>query len=1045
MVPVVGDVVSLRRHTWLTEAVIAPPAPGDLTRVRLVCIDGADEGHTLEVLWELELGRATARQGKERDLAAAKSNVDPASDFFAALSVARWSGVSATRPKVWQAPFRAGIEIMAHQLTPLKRALSGPRANLFIADDVGLGKTIEAGLVISELMSRKRVDFVVVACPAAVVLQWHAEMSRRFGIRFEIMSRAFANERRRELGFTVNPWATAPAFIVSHALLRRPEYSDGLVARMTESMPRSVFVLDEAHAAAPASASRYAVDSHTTTAVRDIASRFEHRIFSSATPHNGHSNSFAALLEILDPARFTRGVPVESVAELEPIMVRRSKAELAALGVGGYPKREVIRIDVGEGETPAPEVALAELLAKYTEVARPKAGVGKLVFIMLQKRLLSSVRAFAKTLEVHARSIGAKGSLPDPTPRPVVDEDSDSGLGDSEEAEANADTTEARVSSAAIESLDEEARRLLAELSREAARLADEPDAKLLALIDWIRTHQCAGARDPREKKKRGRAKPASWSDRRVIIFTEYADTKTWLVERLSAAIEGTDGASERIVELSGGMDADSRARIQRNWNAAPDAGPARILIATDAAREGINLQGHCSDLFHFDVPWNPARMEQRNGRIDRALQRAPVVRCHWFFYPSRREDQVLAALVEKVGTIERELGPLALALGVRVETALDGGIDGETRKKLELARPTDEGSRRAVIDIERVTKGEALAVDLEENQRLLAKSQKAMDFDPSRLHAAVIAGLRRLGLPPLVATADPTIWKLPDLPHSWQDTVDWLRPPRERQESFWEWRKRAPDPVRFDRAADIDDSVVGLYLEHPFVKRVLSALAADTTSSIRGRRSIVAVDAADSHVLVAWARVAVFGKAATRLHDEVIAEAFSWIPELGTVPAPLRGPGAVKAIALAEERGFAPSNEEPTSEWLAHVEGASETVEGAVWRRMESVASKVVSNVREILERRGRSEANARRKMLVRQIDAIERALADRQQLDLFEVPDPRQQRQYAYDTRHMGARRTELVSEVESGPRAIEASYEVGATRLEPIGWVYLAPRRS
>ena len=104
------------------------------------------------------------------------------------------------------------------------------------------------------------------------------------------------------------------------------------------------------------------------------------------------------------------------------------------------------------------------------------------------------------------------------------------------------------------------------------------------------------------------------------------------------------------------------RKEIQRRFNADPATDPLRILLATDAAREGLNFQAHCADLFHFDLPWNPGRIEQRNGRIDRKLQPAPEVRCHYFVLPQRVEDRVLEVLVRKTETIKRELGSLSWA-----------------------------------------------------------------------------------------------------------------------------------------------------------------------------------------------------------------------------------------------------------------------------------------------------------------------------------------------------------------------------------------------
>ncbi len=128
-----------------------------------------------------------------------------------------------------------------------------------------------------------------------------------------------------------------------------------------------------------------------------------------------------------------------------------------------------------------------------------------------------------------------------------------------------------------------------------------------------------------------------------------------------------------------GGLGDDKRAEIQQAFNSPPDEHPVRILIATDAAREGVNLQGHCADLFHYDVPWNPARMEQRNGRIDRTLQSEPEVRCHYFFYADRKEDIVLDKLAKKVDTIQRELGSLGAVIMGRIESQLEKEGIGET------------------------------------------------------------------------------------------------------------------------------------------------------------------------------------------------------------------------------------------------------------------------------------------------------------------------------------------------------------------------------
>jgi len=169
--------------------------------------------------------------------------------------------------------------------------------------------------------------------------QWKDEMEARFGLTFQILDRNYIDQVRQQYGFAVNPWTTFPRFLVSHNLLIDEAYAGPFCAWLENFRAGTLLILDEAHHAAPSSGARYAIDSRITRAIRDIAPRFEHRLFLSATPHNGHSNSFSALLEILDSYRFTRGVPVLK-GQLDQVMVRRLKEDIRRLE-GGFPERIV--------------------------------------------------------------------------------------------------------------------------------------------------------------------------------------------------------------------------------------------------------------------------------------------------------------------------------------------------------------------------------------------------------------------------------------------------------------------------------------------------------------------------------------------------------------------------------------------------------------------------------------------------------------------------------------------------------------------------------
>jgi len=261
-----------------------------------------------------------------------------------------------------------GIRIDAYQIEPLRKALLLPRVNLFIADDVGLGKTIEAALIARELLLRKKVRDIVVACPPSVLPQWRDELEQRFGLVFEVLDKDYIIRIRRERGYGTNPFATHTRFLISHRLLIDEGYAGPMRDWLGDFRPGSLLILDEAHHAAPASGGRYAIDSKITRAIRDLAPRFEHRLFLSATPHNGHSNSFSALLEILDPQRFCRGVPVKGKKLLEDVMVRRLKEDLREGGFGVFPKRTVVQLDIDNLPADTPELRLSTLLDQYRQL-----------------------------------------------------------------------------------------------------------------------------------------------------------------------------------------------------------------------------------------------------------------------------------------------------------------------------------------------------------------------------------------------------------------------------------------------------------------------------------------------------------------------------------------------------------------------------------------------------------------------------------------------------------------------------------------------------
>jgi superfamily II DNA or RNA helicase len=587
--PEMGDLVHVRSRRWLVEEVVRPELPRQSPIVRLACADDDAQGQSLEVFWSYELDRQILEEEGWQDLAA--RGFDAPRQFAAFLHTLRWNCVTATDSNLFQAPFRAGIKIDAYQMEPLRKALRLPRVNLFIADDTGLGKTIEAGLIARELLLRKKAKTIVVATPPSVLEQWKAELEERFGLVFEVLDRAYLTRMRRERGFGVNPWRTHSRFLVSHNLLIDPAYTDPLREWLGPFLPGSLLILDEAHHAAPASGGRYGIETKFTRAVRDLAARFEHRLFLSATPHNGHSNSFSTLLELLDPYRFTRGVKVRGKRALEEVMVRRLKEDIRAVQ-GGFPIRNVQPVVIDRLPADAPELTLSRLLDQYrtareerfaSTTRRAQAAAGLLV-VGLQQRLLSSIEAFARSLKVHratverqwekgrpvaSKAASAAAELFTTTP----DADDERGEWTPEELEAEeAAQIEAVTIAAEGESLrDGNAEKLwhreqtlLEQMRAIAEKNRHQPDAKLRSLIDWIRKNLCP---DLPTFGKQGQGTAAKWNHRRVLIFTENREgTKRYLKTILEQAIEGTDRADERIQVIDGLTSSAGRKEIQRRF-----------------------------------------------------------------------------------------------------------------------------------------------------------------------------------------------------------------------------------------------------------------------------------------------------------------------------------------------------------------------------------------------------------------------------------------------------------------------------------------------
>ena len=1049
--PSPDQVVKVRSRRYLVEAVEPAHQPSwEQTLVDLSCLEDDAQGERLSVLWEREVDAQVLRQADWSHLA--RKGFDAPHVFSAYLHALRWNLVTSTNPRLFQSPHRAGIQIMSYQLEPLKKALQMPRVNLFIADDVGLGKTIEAGLILREMIMRQKVKRIVIACPASLVTQWQSEMEARFGLGFVLFDRDYLFNCRRERGYAINPWTTHSQFIVSHSLLRDEQYASPLRDWLNQHRSGSMLVLDEAHHAAPATSSSYAIDSQFTRGMRELTPLFEHRLFLSATPHNGHSNSFSALLAMLDPQRFIRGEKIADPRLLDQVMVRRLKDELRELVPDlGLPKREVKQHDISGLPEDAPDLALMHLLSEYRALREKRLEGGRrsqqtaanLVITTLQKRLFSSIEAFNSTLRVHRKSMEKLAAEAEPEPEvsaTLLTElgapDADDERADRPEEEVTEGIEEAvaiatRRSKGSQQISPEEITLLdrMAEVASQARHLSDPrlTDAKE-GLIPWIRhnLHNPDG----------------SWNNRRVLIFTEFTETKTYLRQQFEAAFANTDRAEERIGTYQGGPGGGRLDEIKKAFNASPDLHPLRILIATDAAREGVNFQNYCADLFHFDVPWNPSRMEQRNGRIDRKLQREQVVRCHYFVFTQRPEDHVIRTLVRKTERIREELGSLSPVLERRIEDLFAEGLKPSLAATLESLDAGASGRRAVEEELESVRKRKVdLSRELESLDDYLEESQDYVGLNPPDFINAISTALELNDCPPL--KGGPDRFQFPEIRgRAWFRAMDALRAPKPKDQDFYQWRASSPiRPVVFQSPKHIDEDVVHLHLEHRVVQRLLGRLRAQGfVHNDLARACVGQTDDAIRRVAL-LGRISLYGPGASRLHDEIIAVTARWID-----PIARKGPlvpyaeDTEKLTLAALEKAFESARVRRVGEAVERKlqETAPEDVADLL-PHLQARAGAVTAAATEVLGNRGRQEAKAMRRIIE---DQRNRILAKKNEPQMALAFDRMELQQLEEERKDWDKRLTAIDREVDEEPARILKAYEVQAHRVEPIGVVYLWP---
>ena len=218
--PEQGQMVSVRSRHWMVTDVSASTLPPDRLQTglespqHLLSLSSVEDdglGEELNVIWELEPGARVVEKVALPD----PTGFDPPDQLDAFLDAVRWGASSSADVRNIQSPFRAGIDIEDYQLDPVVRAIQMPRVNLLVADDVGLGKTIEAGMVALELVIRHRTRKILIVCPASLQMQWQEQMRDKFGLDFRVVDSNLMKELRRKRGIHVNPWNHFPRLITT--------------------------------------------------------------------------------------------------------------------------------------------------------------------------------------------------------------------------------------------------------------------------------------------------------------------------------------------------------------------------------------------------------------------------------------------------------------------------------------------------------------------------------------------------------------------------------------------------------------------------------------------------------------------------------------------------------------------------------------------------------------------------------------------------------------------------------------------------------------
>ena len=552
------------------------------------------------------------------------------------------------------------IEPLPHQrIAVYEHMLTQPRLRFLLADDAGAGKTIMAGMYIREMQARRLIRRVLIVPPAGLLGNWERELRRLFGLHFRIVRGTDA-----KIG---NPFAGSDGKSVICSVDTLAGESMFAKLQSSEVEPYDLVVVDEAHKLAARrdvdltvnKTDRYRLGEALAGAVLadprwSLPWSVRHLLLLTATPHMGKDYPYYALWRLLEPEVLStedafRAFPPE---ERRKRFIRRTKEEMVYFdGTPLYPERvsDTLGFDLAPG--PTSEQELYARTTTYMRTFYNRAGIlspsaARLALSVFQRRLASSTYAMMRSFERRVERLdeviervkegrltpqelqSAQQRLLDPFEDSTADEEVASSGREGHEPEE--DRLVQLIRTTSLVELEEERREVVSLLELASGVLASGQESKFQTLLEFLLKPEYRGEK--------------------LIVFTEHRDTLDWLRRRLEAM-----GFTDKIAAIHGGMDFRQREVEVDRFRRSTDEGGAQYLVATDAAGEGINLQ-FCWLMVNYDVPWNPARLEQRMGRIHRFGQKHDPVIIVNLIANNTREGLVIGTLLRKLDVIRREL-----------------------------------------------------------------------------------------------------------------------------------------------------------------------------------------------------------------------------------------------------------------------------------------------------------------------------------------------------------------------------------------------------